>query len=627
MHKEIVKQLFKFKKVPVSPERIICAAICTALPIVIGFLFDIPRYGMWASIGGFTYMYVANEPYAQRIKKMFLIAIAITFCSTLGILLTNYPWFAILMVGIIGSVSTFIFGALSIRGPAAIFFIMTFTMTIGIKMDRSTIPVFALSVLVGGLFSWLVSMIGYFHNPHGPEKKRVNKLYSDLFQFANSIGKTDLTTVKSNLVNSLEDTEAILTTGYVKWKISPVFNRLYLLNEYANKMFLEMLHFNENNKLPDDIIFVIKKLQKQINLQSNKKISIKKIDKGIYPEYDRLLEIVYDIESIMNIPLEYIGNSVEITKPSLPMLIRKSIDKNSIVFRNSLKYGIILMVAAFVAYKLDIPKTYWIVLSCASVMYGSTIMTTFHRSIQRSIGTIFGVGVAMCIGYLNPQSYLIAVFNGVLTILTEVIIAKNYALATIFFTPNAILIAEASSNAYTTANLASARMINIVIGSAIGLIGTFLIGRKSASSSLNDLMVKTLHGQAKMIFALGRSNERESIDTLKQKIEIDFDNFNLAYNTALGEIPNDEEKLEMMWPIVYGLERINYLLAQCWANEEKINISNKQLEDMVFVYESMANNIDLGTKIYYREIEICDGIESLCKEINSLQEYIIKFNN
>lgn len=83
----------------------------------------------------------------------------------------------------------------------------------------------------------------------------------------------------------------------------------------------------------------------------------------------------------------------------------------------------------------------------------------------------------------------------------------------------------------------------------------------------------------------------------------------------------------MMWPIVYGLERINYLLAQCWANEEKINISNKQLEDMVFVYESMANNIDLGTKIYYREIEICDGIESLCKEINSLQEYIIKFNN
>ena len=503
-----------------------------------------PRYGMWASIGGFTYMYVANEPYAQRIKKMFLVAIAITFCSTLGGVLSNHPWFAILVVGIIGSVSTFIFGILNIRGPVALFFIMTFTMTIGIKMDRTDIPIFALSVLAGSLFSWLVSMVGYFYNPHGPEIKRFNKLFSDLFQLSESVGKTDLSKAKSNVVNSLKDTEEILTTGYVKWKISPVFNRLYLLNEYANKMFLQILELDGNSKLPNEVIVVIKELQKQINLQSNKKIAIKKIDKGVYPEYDKLLEIVYDIESIMNTPLEHIGKIVEITKPSLPMLIRKSIDKNSIVFSNSLRYGIILMVSAFVAYKLDIPKTYWIVLSCASVMYGSTIMTTFHRSIQRSIGTIFGVGVAMCIGYLNPQSYFIAVFNMILTILTEFLIAKNYALATIFFTPNAILIAEASSNAYTTANLASTRMINIVIGSAIGLIGTYLIGRKSASSRLNDLMIKTLHGQAKMIFALGKSGEQKNINILKQKIEIDFDNFNLAYNTALGEIPNDEKNLK-----------------------------------------------------------------------------------
>lgn len=559
--------------------------------------------------------------------KMFLIAIAITFCSTLGLLLSNHPWLAILIVGIIGSVSTFIFGILNIRGPSALFFIMAFTMTIGIKVDKSDVPIFALSVLAGSLFSWLVSMIGYFYNPHGPEIKKVNKLFADLLQLAESVGKTDLTKVKSNVVNSLEDTEGILTTGYVKWKISPVFNRLYLLNEYANKMFVQIIELNENNKLPDEIISIIKKLQENIDLQSDKKIEIKKIDKGVYPEYDKLLEIIYDIQSIINTPLELIGDNVVILKPSLPMIIRKSIDKNSIVFRNSLRYGIILMFSAFVSYKINLPKTYWIVLSCASVMYGSSIMTTFHRSIQRSIGTIFGVGVAMCIGYLHPQSYLIALFNMILTILTEFFIAKNYALATIFFTPNAILIAEASSSAYTTANLATARIINIVIGSAIGLIGTYLMGRKTASSRLNELMAKVLHGQQKMIFALGKSSEEKSINILKQKIEIDFNNFNLAYNTALGEIPNDEKRLEMMWPIVFVLEQINYLLAQYSINEEIINISNKQLEDIVFVYESMANNIELGTKMDYREIKIYNGMESLCKEINSLQEYIVKISN
>ena len=83
----------------------------------------------------------------------------------------------------------------------------------------------------------------------------------------------------------------------------------------------------------------------------------------------------------------------------------------------------------------------------------------------------------------------------------------------------------------------------------------------------------------------------------------------------------------MMWPIVFVLEQINYLLAQYSINEEIINISNKQLEDIVFVYESMANNIELGTKMDYREIKIYNGMESLCKEINSLQEYIVKISN
>ena len=41
----------------------------------------------------------------------------------------------------------------------------------------------------------------------------------------------------------------------------------------------------------------------------------------------------------------------------------------------------------------------------------------------------------------------------------------------------------------------------------------------------------------------------------------------------------------------------------------------------------MANNIELGTKMDYREIKIYNGMESLCKEIYSLQEYIVKISN
>ena len=50
-----------------------------------------------------------------------------------------------------------------------------------------------------------------------------------------------------------------------------------------------------------------------------------------------------------------------------------------------------LTIAAFIAYFLDFERSYWIPLSCAAVMTGATIIATFHRTVQRMIGTIIGL--------------------------------------------------------------------------------------------------------------------------------------------------------------------------------------------------------------------------------------------
>ncbi|WP_455538897.1 FUSC family protein [Terrisporobacter sp.] len=623
MYKKIIKQSFKLNKVPVSLERMICAAICSGLPIILGFLFNQPKYGMWGSLGGFTYMYVFNEPYAQRLKKMFLLAISVTICATLGIVLSPHPWLIILAAGLIGGVSVFAFGALKIPGPSAIFLIMIFTMTSGIPINKGDIPIFTFIVLISSLFSVMVSMIGYFFNPHGPEIKKVNKLYFDLLQLAKGIGEGNLSKLRSNAVNSLKETEAILRTGYNRKKVSFTFERLYLLSQCANKMFLEMLDFNHDNRLPEEVIAVMEDLQSQIDLQFEKKITLKKINKGIYKEYDELLETIYEVEEIMNMPLEGLESRVEICKPSLNTLMRESIDKDSIVLVNAIRYGIVLMFSALVAYELKIPKSSWITLSCAAVMSGSTVMSTFYRSIQRFVGTILGVVIVMCIYYMNPHSYSIALFNMALTMLTEFFIAKNYAIGAMFFTANAILIAEASSGIYTLSNLVSARIISIVIGCVIGFLGTYLMGRKSASSRLKELMAKTLHSQSKVIFALSRSGKRKNLRILKEKMEIDFNNLMLAYNTALGESHKNKEIIESMWLSIYSLEQINYLLVQYCMSKEEINIPIEQLKKILFIYESMENNIELDIKMEYADIDIYSSIELLCKEINVLQRHIV----
>src|SRR5699024_8286220 len=85
--------------------------------------------GLLAVIGSFTFLYMFNEPYVQRAKKLLFVMFGIAFSVALGTFLAPFPFFQAFMVGIIGAVATFIFGSLKIPGPAAVFFVLAFTMT------------------------------------------------------------------------------------------------------------------------------------------------------------------------------------------------------------------------------------------------------------------------------------------------------------------------------------------------------------------------------------------------------------------------------------------------------------------------------------------------------------------
>lgn len=127
------------------------------------------------------------------------------------------------------------------------------------------------------------------------------------------------------------------------------------------------------------------------------------------------------------------------------MKLTKGCHKDSIVFITAIRYGIVISLSTLVAFSFPFTKPYWIVLSCAAVMTGSTIMSTFQRSIQRLFGTLIGVLLAALILKFYPQGLLFVLTAMCLTALIELFIVKNYAVAVMFITPNALLIAEMSA--------------------------------------------------------------------------------------------------------------------------------------------------------------------------------------
>ena len=139
---------FVIKKTPLPWTRGICAGICSAAPVIFGLLLGNFPYGLIAGIGGFAYLYVWNEPYPQRAKKIFFVALGLALSNGLGILATPSPFIFAILLGLIGAVGTFIFGALQIPGPASIFFVIVFAMTSASHVDPSLAPLRAGLILL-----------------------------------------------------------------------------------------------------------------------------------------------------------------------------------------------------------------------------------------------------------------------------------------------------------------------------------------------------------------------------------------------------------------------------------------------------------------------------------------------
>ena len=70
--RKLLKQAFALNQRPLPWAKALAAGISSGLPVLIGVLLGQFHYGLIASLGGLAFLYMFNEPYALRSKKIFL---------------------------------------------------------------------------------------------------------------------------------------------------------------------------------------------------------------------------------------------------------------------------------------------------------------------------------------------------------------------------------------------------------------------------------------------------------------------------------------------------------------------------------------------------------------------------
>ncbi|WP_243864799.1 FUSC family protein [Paenibacillus castaneae] len=586
----MIDHAFTINKRPLPWTKAISAGICSGIPVLVGLLAGKFEYGLMAGIGSFTYLYVFNIPYAQRAKKLFFALLGMSISVGLGTLLAPFPIASALVVGLIGAIATFIFGALRIAGPAAIFFVLGFAMATGMAIDPSLAPFRAGLVSLGGGLAWVIGMVGWLRNPYGPEIIAIKKTYQDLAHYIDSVGTNRSDETKRRLVSTFKSTEDTLSAGYAAWRSSEPYIQLILLYERANEIFVGVL--DKNEMVPPQLLTAIRNIA---------------------------------VEELIKEPLGEIDHEINISKPSLKRIFNDSFNRSSLVLLTAIRYGVVLSIAAIVAYSFDFNRSYWITLSCAAVMSGSSIISTFHRAIQRSLGTVVGILIATIILFLHPEGIVIVIAIVILTFLTELAIVLNYAIAVLFITPNALLLAESTTPLQHAAYFTTARITDVVIGSVIGLIGTLLIGRRQASGLLSDLMVQTIRSQQQYLFLLF-SKHRTGLDFKpfleRNAMKTHSNNLRLVYTTALGEMPSRKIALESFNPAIDSIEHLGYLLEACQKYADRPTLSDESLAQLLLVFETMAAAIEHRYPLSMKHVPEIQAFSKIQQEIIHLQKHI-----
>ncbi|MGO1921441.1 MAG: FUSC family protein [Microbacterium sp.] len=146
-----------------------------------------------------------------------------------------------------------------------------------------------------------------------------------------------------------------------------------------------------------------------------------------------------------------------------------------------LRVAIVAVLGVLLGLLVDPGRTYWIVGAAVAVI-GVTAdrRLAFQRGLHRMLGTVVGVGVYALLAVLHPQGLWIALLLGLMQFCVEVVVVRHYALALVLITPLVLLLTGAATGQIGSMDVALERIIDTLVGAALGAASGVLHPRESA---------------------------------------------------------------------------------------------------------------------------------------------------
>lgn len=564
------KDVFRIKPVPLNWFRGGGSALSVGIPYLIGFLLGDLPIGIMASIGGFTFLYVSNETYAQRAVRLFWIALGLTASFILGTLCSYNTVLMVSMFGVVGGLAIFLLGLFRMTGPGGMFFVLAYSVGTSMPHDLSSIGPNALCVLGGAMVAWLVGMAGVIVKPHGTETRAVSAVYYSLSKLLSSIGTEQFTECQHQTASLMKQADRTLESSRFFGKgerDKRLLEELKRLNSHVHGIFLSILNISLEHKHPieEQLGEQLQVIGNQLHGRNKDMTFSVQLPEG---EHSSALGGLYlKVKHASEGKSDPAAASRSVTSaeeagrmPGYSAGFKEVLQTQSELSFTALRYAIVLLVSASVAYGFQLDRSYWVPLSTISVMSGGTYVGNLYRGIQRSAGTIAGVLIGAVLLWIHPPGFVFPFIMAALQFIVELIYGRNYSLAVMFITPSTLLIGTALQPEFTGAYFITARIVDILIGSAIALAGTMLLWRRASSNRLLDVFSDAVRREGELLALILANKSKQDRDIAEQRLQQALIQLRQVYDHAFAESLRRNAMTTTLWPAVADCLHLGYML-------------------------------------------------------------------
>ncbi|MCZ0991464.1 FUSC family protein [Streptomyces diastatochromogenes] len=163
-------------------------------------------------------------------------------------------------------------------------------------------------------------------------------------------------------------------------------------------------------------------------------------------------------------------------------------------------------VAGGLAVLLHLEHGYWAAISAAAVLHSVNLRTTAQRAVQRTLGTLLGLLIALGVLAAHPEPMALALVIAALEFLLEFVVVRNYGLGVVFLTPMALLLSDLAAPA-PTGELVLDRVVGSVVGIGTGLLCALLVVHDRAAVRVERALDACVAAADRAERSLGRAGE------------------------------------------------------------------------------------------------------------------------